>query len=416
MELFNENAKWQNVTEKIQVFKLYGEWVAYQATEEELRIVVTSLKQRGLAIAVEAGPLNASPECGQNIEGFAGIEEGIHIANRIKNAGGTIHLIGMDEPYYYAHFYDGLNACNWSAEKIASEINQYIVEVRKIFPEVIIGDTEPLTGRADAKAYQNWMDIFREVNGYDLAFIHMDIDWSRPTWSEEVKLIEAHGKEVGIPVGIIYTGNSFDKSDEDWLSAAGERVKKHELTNGGSPNHVLFQSWNDKPDYSLPEFESFTFTGFINLYFNDKKSLGFLREGAGANLALEKPVRVSNLTSNLIGALAVDGDLGTLWSAGAFSPQWIEIDLGTDFNIKEIRLTPSQFPEGYTIHQIKGKGADTGEQFVLLYTFDGNTKDGNELIYSPSPALEDIRYIRIETITSPSWVAWREIEIIDAGN
>ena len=415
MELFDIGAPWQDAVEQIQVFKLYGEWVAYQATDDELRIVVENLRERGLALAVEAGPLNAAPECGQGIEGFAGIEEGIKIASRIENAGGTIHLIGMDEPYFYGHYYDRPNACNWPAEKIASEINTYISEVRKIFPEVMIGDTEPLAGQADAKAYQDWMDIFREVNGYDLAFIHMDIDWSRPTWSDEVKSIEEHGNEVGVPVGIIYTGNSIDKSDEDWLSAAGERVKKHEVTNGGSPNHVLFQSWNDKPDFSLPDSEPYTFTGFINTYFEDKTRLGFPREGAGANLALEKPVRVSNLTGDSIGALAVDGDLGNLWNSGGDAIQWIEIDLGTEYDISEIRLTTSQYPEGRTVHQIKGKGPGSDDLFILLYTFDGNTNDGDELVFSPDVALEGIRFIRIETVVSPSWVAWREIEIIDAG-
>ncbi len=415
MDLFNEDANWKNAAEHIQVFKLYGEWVAYKATDTELKIVLANLAQRGLAVAVEAGPLNASAECGQNVEGFAGIEEGILIANRIKAAGGTIHLIGMDEPYYYGHFYDGTNACHWSAEKIATEINTYVNAVRKIFPDVIVGDTEPLSGPADAKAYQDWMDTFRKVNGYDLAFIHMDIDWSRPAWSDEVKSIEEHGKEIGIPVGIIYTGNSFDKTDQDWLGAAGERVKKHELANGGNPDHVLFQSWNDRPDFLLPDSELFTFTGFINTYFDNKEKLGFPREGAGANIALEKTVRVSNLTGDSVGALAVDGDPGTLWSSGGDAPQWIEIDLGAEYNISEIRLTPSQFPEGRTVHQVKGKGSDAGDLFILLHTFDRNTKDGDELLFLPDSPLEGIRYIRIETIASPSWVAWREVEIIDAG-
>jgi len=60
------------VAGSIQVFKLYGEWVAYHASEEELREVVVDLEQGGLALAVEAGPLNAPADCGQGIEGFAG--------------------------------------------------------------------------------------------------------------------------------------------------------------------------------------------------------------------------------------------------------------------------------------------------------------------------------------------------------
>lgn len=72
MALSRPQAPWSEVAGSIQVFKLYGEWVAYHASEEELREVVVDLEQRGLALAVEAGPLNAPADCGQGIEGFAG--------------------------------------------------------------------------------------------------------------------------------------------------------------------------------------------------------------------------------------------------------------------------------------------------------------------------------------------------------
>jgi hypothetical protein len=75
-----------------------------------------------------------------------------------------------------------------------------------------------------------------------------------------------YGSQIGVPVGMIYIGNGFDPTDEAWLSAAGERVKKLELSTGVSPDHVLFQSWNDKPDFTLPELQPFTWTHFINTY------------------------------------------------------------------------------------------------------------------------------------------------------
>lgn len=328
----------------------------------------------------------------------------------IKSAGGTLHFIALDEPYYYGHFYDGPNACRWSAEKIASEVDEFIKAVRNVFPNVIVGDTEPLAGPAGAKAYSDWLDTFYSVNGYHLAFLHMDIEWSRPKWNEEVKAIQEHGSLVGVPVGIIYNGNAADKTDEDFLQATGERVKKLELATGVLPDHVLFQSWNDKPDRALPETEPYTFTGFINQYFTDKSGLGYKREGKGANLALGRTVRFSGQTGNLIGALAVDGDFGTLWNSGGGPMQWIEIDLSTEYTVSEIRLTVSQYPEGRTVHQIKGRSADG--QFILLHTFDGITRDGDELVFKPDSPPIRIRFIRIETIVSPSWVAWREIEVV----
>jgi hypothetical protein len=414
MNLFEPDAPWQTASENIQVFKLYGEWVAYKATAAQLRQVVQDLQRRGLALAVEAGPLNASASCGEGIEGFAGTEEGLKIAQRIQSAGGTLTFVALDEPYFYAHFYDGPNACHWETEKIAEEVGKYIQMIKQVFPEVRIGDTEPLAGGANAQAYMDWLDVFRQVNGYDLAFLHMDMDWSRPSWADEFVMIQNHGKQISVPVGIIYTGNTFDKTDEDWLSAAGERVKKLEIEKQGNPDHILFQSWNDKPDHVLPETIDFTFTDFVNDYFTDKSELGFKREGLGANLALGKSVRVSAQIADRAGTLAVDGDLGTLWNSGGGPAQWIEIDLGAEYVIQEISLTISQYPEGRTVHRILGKGGT--DQFMELTTFDGHTTDGQALSFQAAQPIPGIRFIRVETIISPSWVAWREIEVIDAGN
>lgn len=409
MKLFEIDAPWQATSEKIQVFKLYGEWVFNHQGDTQLKQVINDLNRRGLAIAIETGPLD--PEsCGEGIEGFATVNGSLQMVRAIKSAGGTLHFIALDEPYYYGHFYDGPNACHWSAEKIAGEVDEFIKAVRTIFPNVIVGDTEPLTGPAGAEAYSDWLDIFHQINGYHLAFLHMDIDWSRPKWNEEVKAIQGHGMLIGVPVGIIYNGNAADKTDEDFLSATGERVKKLELTTGVQPDHVIFQSWSDKPDHALPEMEPYTFTGFINLYFADKSSLGYKREGRDANLALGKPVRFSSQTGDLTGSLAVDGDFGTLWNSGGGPTQWIEIDLRNPATVTTIRLTVSQYPSGATIHQIWTRGSNGSLE--LLHEFKGGTTDGQTLEFIPTAPLAGIQFIRIVTVASPSWVAWREIEVI----
>jgi hypothetical protein len=412
MQLFEPEAAWKTAASKIQVFKLYGEWVYNHPADAQLRKAVADLQQRGLAIAIETGPLDPDG-CGEGIEGFATVEGSLQMVRAIKNAGGTLHLIALDEPYYFGHFYDGPNACRWDAEKIATEVDEFIRAVRVIFPDIIVGDTEPLVGPAGSKEYQDWLDTFHRVNGYHLAFLHMDIDWARPHWPIEVGSIVEYGKKIGVPIGIIYNGNNFDPDDEAFLLAAGERVKKLELGAGVQPDHVLFQSWNDKPDRVLPEMDPYTFTGFINQYMLDMGGLGYQREGKGGNVALGKAVVFSSQTGNLTGPFAVDGDFGTLWNSGGGPKQWIEIDLGRNYNIMEIRLTTSQYPAGRTVHTIHVKSTDG--QFTLLTTFDGDTTDGQTLTFAPEEPLRTIRYIRVETIESPSWVAWREIEVIDAG-
>lgn len=413
MDLFQSDAAWREATGHLQVFKLYGEWVAYHATDQQLNQVVLDLRSRGLALAVEAGPLNAG-SCGVGVEGFAGTDEGTLIANRIMEAGGTIDLIALDEPYYFAHVYDGPNACYYPVEQIAAEVGEYIDHMRSFFPEVIIGDTEPLPQPVNSEDIADWLLTFREVNGYDLPFIHLDIDWSRTDWPDLVKRIEDFGAQEGIPVGIIYNGNAADPNDEVWISITGERIKRYELQSRGRPAHVVFQSWTDLPDYVLPEDRPFTFTNLIGQYFADKEGLGYNAAGPNANLAIGQPVRVSSYLANNDGVFAVDGDVGTLWSSGAGPTQWIEIDFEEPKSVAQVSLVISQYPAGETTHQLYGRGLDTGGELVLLHTFTGHTEDGQSLVFTPNEPLMGIEAVRVVTTISPSWVAWREIEILSA--
>jgi F5/8 type C domain len=409
MELFSPDAPWQNATRHIQVFKLYGEWVLATATDEQLKQVVGDLRRRGVALAVEGGPLKASG-CGAGVEGFAE-PQWARIAARIKAAGGTIDYIDMDEPYYYAHFFDGPQACHWSTTTVAHEIGAFIKELREQFSNVVIGDAEPLSGRADARAYQDWIDAFKEINGFALPFLHVDVDWGRPAWPREVKSIEEHGRSAGVPVGIIYTGNEADRTDAEWLAHAGERVKRYELDAAAHPDHVLFQSWHDKPDHLLPEEGEFTFAHFIDQYFSDKARLGYA-SSPPPNLAYGKKVAASGVDGEHVATNAVDGDRASYWSAGGFPPQSIEIDLGQPYDIKHIRLTTSQTPAGATTHEVYGNGPGTNGAWQLLHTFRGNTTDGEALEETWPQPVTGVARVRVVTTRSPSWVGWREIEII----
>jgi hypothetical protein len=130
----------------------------------------------------------------------------------------------------------------------------------------------------------------------------------------------------------------------------------------------------------------------------------------GRNLALGKPVSVSGALPEQPPQMAVDGDPNTQWSSGGYPMQWIEIDLGELYAVGKIRLTVGQWPEGEVLHQLwVGTSQDAMRQ---VYEVSGEEYDYDVLSFMPEKPLENIRFVRIITTESPSWVSWREIEVL----
>jgi hypothetical protein len=108
--------------------------------------------------------------------------------------------------------------------------------------------------------------------------------------------------------------------------------------------------------------------------------------------------------------MAVDGDPNTQWSSGGFPEQRIEIDLGAAYPVGEIRLTVGMWPSGKVVHQLwVGPSLD---QMKQVDEFSGQEYDFDVLSFIPQLAIDPIRYVRVVTTESPSWVSWREIEIL----
>jgi hypothetical protein len=132
------------------------------------------------------------------------------------------------------------------------------------------------------------------------------------------------------------------------------------------------------------------------------------------NLALNAPVTATAFLSGFEPEKAVDGidalDVDNWWSAGAEAPQNIAIDLGRPSDINRIRLVVSQSPPGETLHLVLGRRPGETEN-VTLGQLAGETADGEELVLTAETPWRGIQTVIVQTIKSPSWVAWREIEV-----
>jgi hypothetical protein len=130
------------------------------------------------------------------------------------------------------------------------------------------------------------------------------------------------------------------------------------------------------------------------------------------NLAYGKPVTASRSLPGEAPENAVDDDAGTQWGAGESPVQWIQIDLQGTYRITEIRLLAAQYPAGNTTHRVQVR-ASGGDAYRTVHEFQGFTSDNMWLEFNPETPLENVTHIRIQTISSPSWVAWKEIQVFD---
>jgi hypothetical protein len=171
-----------------------------------------------------------------------------------------------------------------------------------------------------------------------------------------------------------------------WTYDMPDQVFYNALSGEGQIDQALAPA--NRPDPCLPG--SFTFTEH--------------------NLALKAHTEASRALPDQPASGAVDGTIDMWWGAGAFAPQWILIDLGSPQTVGKIHLAITQSPPGETIHQI-WVGSEI-DNLYLLHTFEGYTVFGQVLEFAPESPLDNIRYVRVNTRQSPSWVGWEEIEVL----
>ena len=119
-------------------------------------------------------------------------------------------------------------------------------------------------------------------------------------------------------------------------------------------------------------------------------------------------IKAATASSGGESAAFVFDHLDRLWNSGSVAPGWIQVDLGQPTAITKVRLYTEQNPPGPTSHQILG--GLSPDSLVPLGTLDGDTASGQWLELQVNG---NVRYVRIATLKSPSWVAWREIEIYE---
>lgn len=333
--LFDDSAPWSRAAAHVSVFKIYSQWLN-GASDTELQVQFAYLNRHGIALALEMGVLTPSSQCGNAVEGFAGPEL-LSVVKRVQKNGGNLRYIAMDEPTYFATIYAGPNGCHWTVDQMAANAALDIRAVQAELPNVIFGDIEPFpdSDPTSIPQYQAGIRAFRKLLGAPLAFFHADLNWQTPNYLTGLTATQKMVASEGIPFGVIYNGSSTDASDAQWLQSAAQHMQAVEAKLG-SPDEVIFQSWNAYPRKLLPETDSDSFTSLIDAYFRRRTTLSSAISGSvlqGALTATDTGQPIANASVGVSLAPTSGNGIPTLYTlSGALPPGTQSVVFGIRVN------------------------------------------------------------------------------------
>lgn len=136
---------------------------------------------------------------------------------------------------------------------------------------------------------------------------------------------------------------------------------------------------------------------------------GAIQSVSVVTLAKAVPVAVTVSSNSGSAGSATDGNNGTAWVSATGGAGWIQLDLGSSKAVRKLRLLTEQTPAGSTVHDVYI--GDSPGSMALVRSFSGYTTANQWLdaTFIDSPRVG--RYVKVYTGTTPSWVAWREVQV-----
>jgi hypothetical protein len=224
------DAAWPEILDHVQVISA-TEQALNHLSDNELVQVIARLNQHNikLSVAVLAQNWVNEPKCGFGVEGYSDPAGNARLVAKLLRAGARVSYLGMDEPLFFGHYYNGKNACHSSIGNIGDRVVVILREYLRVFPNASIIDTEPFPAISDRPGwrddYKEWALAFRTATGRSIDGINIDINWPA-NWTGGVVAALELARSMQLSFGIIYWASPTvpvrsHVSNDLWLSSAG---------------------------------------------------------------------------------------------------------------------------------------------------------------------------------------------------
>jgi hypothetical protein len=136
-------------------------------------------------------------------EGWAqgGAKNARNVCERIKNFGGNLDFLAMDEPFWNGNVKPPAGSKPVGPYEMAHNAKLTVDAVRAVFPNAEFVDTErvqPTPGVDLVAKYALWFEDWRSVMGSPMAFFHIDVGWDHIP-NEEIAAIGRMCQSKNVP-------------------------------------------------------------------------------------------------------------------------------------------------------------------------------------------------------------------------
>ncbi len=280
-DMWKPDAPWKTVSDAVKVISFPPTSVD-RARGSDLQVALADIKRRNIALAIGTSLLIRSDRCRAKTEAYVDQKALEGLLDKLRRNGADIKYVTMDEPFFYGHKDSSPTACHESVQTLAEALKPGIAIVKKYFPNAQIGTDEVVTKDRDwIDELVNWVDVYQQITGEKLAYMHVDLSWKPESVQNLLPLAKAL-KQRHVALGIDYDAaargeepwfdaNSIERSDIDWVQNAVKHYTEVESGMGIHPDHAVLTTWVHYPTRMLPETESRTFTNLVYQYVQQHK-------------------------------------------------------------------------------------------------------------------------------------------------
>lgn len=237
-----KNPVWEKVALNIDVYKFYCDAVL-KSPKDVLKKQLENLSRYGVDVALECPVLFHPAISG---EAFGDKDKALHALMRIKELGGSVGYLSMDEPLFYSHYHlKSRGISNWSVAELCDNVGGTVSTLIKESPDLKVGDIEPIN-EIDPSELKEFFECYSREVGRPLDFFHSDVRWHDEDSIILTKVFGGISKSFNIKYGVIFNSSDYNASNDAWIDSARINYDDYML-NGGIADDIIFQSWNRYP-------------------------------------------------------------------------------------------------------------------------------------------------------------------------